>query len=133
MNTLIPFNAKGHVWIELIKQKSKIVDKDNVVLATAKNIMAARLANISSSNIDRIKIYNNGLLLSSKLITQRELVATNEVQFVAIYLETDFNGEFDEVQLWCEEYGAFAQLTGFDPQTKPADEQLSVTWKIKIL
>ena len=128
-----PFITKGHVTISLISNNQIILDRDNEIMIDAAKIVTARLANILSSNIDYIKVYNDGLLKSSKAIIQREQVATNEVQYVVIFAETDFSGDFDEVQLWCDALGPFARLVGFATQNKPNNEQLSITWKIKIL
>lgn len=135
MNTKLEFKPKGRVTLSFFKsgKLTNSINKNNTILVDAKKIMASRLANINSSLIDSIKVYNAGLLLASKSLSSTDLVADQEIQYIALFSETDFSGTFDKVELHCDAIGGFARLTGFTPQDKPSDESLSITWKIKIL
>jgi hypothetical protein len=133
MRELFPFTTrvKGHFKIEFLS-KGKTFEKSNTILPSAIEIMTGRLAGLASSAIDYIKIYNSSTLVASKLIQSTTKVSSNEVEFFTIFDAVDFSGDFDEAQLWCNSIGAFAGVTGL-VQNKPADEQLAVTWKIKLV
>lgn len=124
-------HLEGHFKMKYLKS-GLIYEQKNTILGSAIQIVTGRLAGLASSAIDYIKVYNTSTLKAAKLIQSTTQVSTNEVEFFAIFDEADFFGAFDEAQLWCNSIGPFAGVTGL-VQTKPTDEKLAITWKIKLI
>lgn len=122
---------QGHFKMEFIKS-GLIYERKNTILPDAIEIVTGRLAGLASSALDYIKVYNSSTLVAAKLIQSTTKVSINEVEYFTIFDEGDFSGAFDEAQLWCNSIGPFAGVTGL-VQTKPPDEKLAITWKIKII
>lgn len=131
MREIFSPKIQGHFKLEFL-ESGRIYETKNTILASAIEIMTGRLAGLAGSAIDYIKIYNLGILVAAKLIQSTTKISTNEVEFFTIFDEGDFSGAFDEAQLWCNAIGAFAGVTGL-VQTKPSNEKLAITWKIKLI
>lgn len=131
MKELFMPKIEGHFKMEFIKS-GQIYERKNTILPAAIEIMTGRLAGLASSAIDYIQIFNSSTLISAKLIQSTTKVSTNEVEFFTIFDEIDFSGPFDEARLVSSPFGSFAGVTGL-VQTKPSNEKLAITWKIKLV
>lgn len=129
----IRMSASGQVRIIKIyaNKREVLLTRSNLVLPLAADIIARLMGNFPIGKIDSISIYNMGLLLSTIPISSYTHPGTNQVQFVGIFKEDSFAGNFDELGLFASNMGQFARLAPV-AGVKSNTEQLSITWTINI-
>lgn len=126
---ILNFNAKGHV--KITKGSKIIVDQHNDIQAFAKTAVAKLILGKVEYAPTVIKVLNNGIVLSTRDISNRIEVDDNISEMTAMFEDTSFAGNFDEVQLHCGPSGIFSKVEGINA-TKLNSEAIIISWTITV-
>ena len=133
MQEQVNLKGKGEVSITLIKGGVRTpLFKTNLITTNARNICAKALID-EDYQINQIKAFNTGTQLANITNLTRRFVQNedNAIEFVARFIESDFDGTVTELNLESAIGGIFSELTGLSV-VKDGQSQLEVLWKITI-
>jgi len=127
----LPWKPRGRIKITNAETGEVILTKDNTIQAFATEALIRLLLGFEEYAPSDILVQNGGIDLAVSPISVRTVISPTELEVSALFDGPSFSGDFDEIQLLCQDNGVFSIVTGLTG-SKLISDSILITWGITI-